>query len=41
MTAIKTTLIFTAITAVFLIPHFVAGMYAEPKAPAAECAKAA
>jgi len=37
MSAMRVTLIFGAVTAVFLVPHFVAGIYAEPKPPAAEC----
>jgi hypothetical protein len=39
MSAVKVTLIFAAISAVFLVPHFAASLYAEPKPPAAECAK--
>jgi hypothetical protein len=39
MSAIRVTLIFATITAVFLVPHFAAGLYAEPKPPATECVK--
>jgi hypothetical protein len=39
MGAIKISLAFAAIAALFLVPHFAAGIYAEAKPPAAECAK--
>jgi len=39
MSGIRAVLIFTAISAVFLVPHFVAGIYAAPKPPPADCAK--
>lgn len=39
MSGLKVVLGSIAIMAVFIVPHFVAGIYAVPKAPTEECAK--